>query len=416
MVGGFGDCVFEIGRMFRNEGVSIKHNPEYTAFELYKLYATREEMMAIVEGSVEYANTKLNGSSTMMYQGQEFETKGPWPRISMPEAVKDKTGIDFMAITSDEDARKAATNKGFKVPPRMRWGEVINLLFEETVEETLSAPCHIIDHPLDISPLAKQKDDEPRLTSRFESFINGWEIGNGFSELNDPAEQRRRLEMQMENYDAGDDEAHQMDEDFLNALSFGMPPTGGLGMGLDRLAMLLTDTTNIRDVINFPTLRPLKEKNINKSSNATPSNTPVVDENQKRFIVAVNGKVEDPDKLMNAIGHAMAGLSGVKVSSDDAQYIDYVDGDGNVHPSISHYPVIILKAKNSNQLAKIRDEASARDIPYTDFLSTMQIGTTQEQLEATKATSGDDIDFMAVCMFGDTETLRKFTGKLSLYK
>lgn len=258
MVGGFGDCVFEIGRMFRNEGVSIKHNPEYTAFELYKLYATREEMMAIVEGSVEYANTKLNGSSTMMYQGQEFETKGPWPRISMPEAVKDKTGIDFMAITSDEDARKAATNKGFKVPPRMRWGEVINLLFEETVEETLSAPCHIIDHPLDISPLAKQKDDEPRLTSRFESFINGWEIGNGFSELNDPAEQRRRLEMQMENYDAGDDEAHQMDEDFLNALSFGMPPTGGLGMGLDRLAMLLTDTTNIRDVINFPTLRPIK--------------------------------------------------------------------------------------------------------------------------------------------------------------
>ncbi len=258
MVGGFNDCVFEIGRLFRNEGISIKHNPEFTTFELYKLYATRETMIAIVEGTVEHLNTKLNGSSIMTYQGQEFETTGPWPRISMPEAVKDKTGIDFMAIETDEEARKAAKDKGFKVPPRMRWGEVINLLFEETVEDTLSAPCHIIDHPLDISPLSKQKDDEPRLTSRFESFINGWEVGNGFSELNDPAEQRRRLEMQMENYEAGDSEAHQMDEDFITALSFGMPPTGGLGMGLDRLAMLLTDTTNIRDVINFPTLRPLK--------------------------------------------------------------------------------------------------------------------------------------------------------------
>lgn len=257
MVGGFGDCVFEIGRLFRNEGISIKHNPEFTTFELYKLYASREDMIAIVEGAVAHLNTALNGSSLMTYQGQEFETKGPWPRISMPQAVFEKTGIDFMAINNDEDARKAATDKGFKVPPRMRWGEVINLLFEETVEDTLSAPCHIIDHPLDISPLAKQKDDEPRLTSRFESFINGWEVGNGFSELNDPAEQRRRLEMQMENYEAGDSEAHQMDEDFINALSFGMPPTGGLGMGLDRLAMLLTDSTNIRDVINFPTLRPL---------------------------------------------------------------------------------------------------------------------------------------------------------------
>lgn len=258
MVGGFADCVFEIGRLFRNEGVSVKHNPEFTTFELYKLYATRDTMMAIVEGLVQHLALELNGSTVVEYQGKSFETKGPWPRLSMPEAVKQETGIDFLAIHSDEEARAAARAKGFKIQDRLRWGEVINFLFEETVEGKLSQPTHIIDHPLDISPLAKQQDADPRLTSRFESFINGWEVGNGFSELNDPDEQRRRFDLQMEDHAAGNDEAHQLDEDFITALGYGMPPTGGLGMGMDRLAMILTNATNIRDVINFPTLRPLK--------------------------------------------------------------------------------------------------------------------------------------------------------------
>lgn len=257
MVGGFADCVFELGRMFRNEGVSVKHNPEYTSFELYKLYATRDTMMEIVEGLVEYLAVELNGSTLINYQGKELETKGPWPRLSMPKAVQEQTGIDFLAIKTDEEARAAARARGYKIEDRLRWGEVINYLFEETVEGKLTQPTHIIDHPLDISPLAKQQDDEPRLTSRFESFINGWEIGNGFSELNDPEEQRRRFAMQLEDEEKGNDEAHQMDEDFLTALGYGMPPTGGLGMGMDRLAMILTDTTNIRDVINFPTLKPI---------------------------------------------------------------------------------------------------------------------------------------------------------------
>lgn len=256
MVGGFADCVFELGRMFRNEGVSIKHNPEYTSFELYKLYATRDTMMEIVEGLVQHLALALYGTTVINYQGKELETKGPWPRLSMPKAVQDETGIDFMAIKTDKEAREAARAKGYKIEDRLRWGEVINYLFEETVEGKLTQPTHIIDHPLDISPLAKQQDDEPRLTSRFESFVNGWEIGNGFSELNDPDEQRRRFEMQLEDQEAGNDEAHQLDEDFLTALGYGMPPTGGLGMGMDRLAMILTDATNIRDVINFPTLRP----------------------------------------------------------------------------------------------------------------------------------------------------------------
>lgn len=259
MVGGFADCIFEIGRLFRNEGISVKHNPEFTTFELYKAYATRETMIAIVEGVVQHLAQNLNGSKTITYQGTELNADGKWPRISMPQAVKEKTGIDFLAIDGDAAARDAARAKGYKIEDRLRWGEVIAKLFEDTVEGDLIQPCHIIDHPLDISPLAKQQDADPRLTSRFESYINGWEIANGFSELNDPAEQRRRLEAQMENHAAGDAEAHQMDEDFVTALGYGMPPTGGLGIGMDRLAMILTDTTNIRDVINFPTLRPIKD-------------------------------------------------------------------------------------------------------------------------------------------------------------
>ncbi len=427
MVGGFSDCVFEIGRLFRNEGISVKHNPEFTTFELYKLYATRDTMMDIVEGTVRHLAQNLNGSTTIHYQGKELETGKPWPRLSMPKAVQDATGIDFMAIKTDAEARDAARAKGFKIQERMRWGEVINFLFEETVEGKLEQPTHIIDHPLDISPLAKQQDDEPRLTSRFESFVNGWEIANGFSELNDPDEQRRRFEMQMEDQAAGNDEAHQLDEDFITALGYGMPPTGGLGMGMDRLAMILTDTTNIRDVINFPTLRPISvdgHKRVSRPANQTtpddqpvqPGQAPSADETRKRFVVVVNEKVTDTGKLMNAIGHAMAGLSGKLVGTEDACFVDYIDGDGGVHPAISHYPVIVLKAKNSNAIAKVRAEAAERNMPFTDFLTTMQIGKTQEQLDATAQAKGEGVEYMALCLFGDTEVIRGFTGKLSLYK
>lgn len=432
MVGGFADCVFEIGHMFRNEGISIKHNPEYTAFELYKAYATRDTMMEIVEGVVAHLAENLTGSTTLNYQGTELHTKGPWARISMPKAVLESTGINFLAIKTDAEARDAARAKGFKVEERMRWGEVIALLFEETVEDKLVQPTHVIDHPLDISPLSKEQEEDPRLTSRFESYINGWEIANGFSELNDPTEQRRRFELQMEDHAAGNDEAHQLDEDFLNALGYGMPPTGGLGMGMDRLAMILTDTTNIRDVINFPTLRPIHD-GAKKSAAKTAAPSKAVakadvsasgsaqqdhsqlDETAKRFIVVVNEKIENIGKVMNAIGHGMAGLVGSADASEFC-FIDYVDGSGEVHPSVSHYPVIVLKAKNANQILKVREEAKARGIHFTDFTETMTGGSSALQLEQTKAQATDQLNYMALCLWGETSTLREITGKLSLYK
>lgn len=430
MVGGFADCIFEIGRLFRNEGISVKHNPEFTTFELYMTYATRDTMMEIVEGVVQHLAQELNGSSVITYQGTALETKGPWPRISMLDSIKEATGIDFRAITDPTEARREALRVGVHAPDRiLRWGEIVNEVFAAKIEDNLKQPCHVIDHPLDISPLAKQQDADPRLTSRFESYINGWEIANGFSELNDPDEQRRRLEAQMENHAAGDDEAHQMDEDFLTALGYGMPPTGGLGMGLDRLAMILTDTTNIRDVINFPTLRPIKETQpklaAEKKTTVAAARTIVregndryldFDETTKRFVVVVNEKVENIGKLMNAIGHAMAGLAGNVAQGEDFCFVDYTDASGDVHPSISHYPTIILKAKNAAQLHKIREEAKARGVFYTAFSETMAAGSTRDQLVLTKEISTENMNYWALCLWGDTKTLKEFTGKLSLYK
>lgn len=433
MVGGFADCVFEIGHMFRNEGVSIKHNPEYTAFELYMAFATRDTMMAIVEGLVQHLALELNGSKVITYQGKQLDTTGPWKRISMIDSVKDATGIDFRAIHDDAEARREALRIGVHVQDRLRWGEVVAAVFEEKVEGSLEQPCHIIDHPLDISPLAKQQDEDPRLTSRFESYINGWEVGNGFSELNDPAEQRRRFELQMADHDAGNDEAHQMDEDFVTALGYGMPPTGGLGMGLDRLAMILTDTTNIRDVINFPTLRPIKTTDGKAVSKPQPPSASMrdpalqtvregndryldIDENTKRFVVVVNEKIENMGKLMNAVGHAMAGLAGGVARDEDFCFVDYTDASGTVHPSVSHHPVIVLKAKNAAQIFKIREEAKARGLHFTNFADTMAAGSTRDQLVLTREQTSDQLNYMALCLWGDTATLKDITGKLSLYR
>ena len=257
VVGGF-DKVYEMGKMFRNEGMDTTHNPEYTAMEVYAAYQDYNDMMELTENLVATVAEKVLGKTVIEYDGVELDLTPPWRRISMVEAVKEYAGVDFANIETDEEAVKVAEEKGLTLEPSKKTrGNIINEFFEEFCEEHMIQPTFVTGHPVDISPLAKRNPEDPRYTNRFEAFINTKEIANAFSELNDPIDQRERFTAQIEAKRLGDDEAHPMDEDFLNAIEVGLPPTGGLGIGIDRLIMFLTGETSIRDVILFPTMKPL---------------------------------------------------------------------------------------------------------------------------------------------------------------
>lgn len=258
IVGGF-EKVYEIGRNFRNEGISIKHNPEFTMMELYQAYANFEDIMELTENMIAYIVEKVHGTLDISYQGETLHFKTPWRRLQMLDGIHEYAGVDFHNIKDDAEARSVARAKGLHVEEDATRGQIINEFFEEFVEPKLIQPTFVIGHPVEISPLAKRNAKNPAYTDRFEAFAYGRELGNAFSELNDPIDQRKRFEAQMAEREKGDDEAHMMDEDFLRALEFGLPPTGGLGIGIDRLVMLLTDSASIRDVILFPTMRPREE-------------------------------------------------------------------------------------------------------------------------------------------------------------
>lgn len=257
IVGGF-DKVYEIGRLFRNEGMSIKHNPEFTNIELYSAYEDYNDMMDIAEEIVSTIAKNVLGTTKISYQGVDIDLTPGWKRISMIDSIKEVTGIDFNEINTDEEAQKLAKEKHVEYDDiKNTRGHIINAFFEEFVEETLIQPTFIIDYPVEISPLTKRKKSDKRLTERFEMFIGGREYGNAYSELNDPIDQYERFLKQVEAKNKGDEEAGGMDLDFVNALEIGLPPTGGLGIGLDRLIMLLTDSASIRDILLFPTMKPL---------------------------------------------------------------------------------------------------------------------------------------------------------------
>ena len=257
IVGGF-DKVYEMGRMFRNEGMDIKHNPEFTNIELYSAYEDYNDMMDITEDMFRTVAQKVLGTAKINYQGVDIDLESPWKRITMIDAIKEVTGVDFNTIETDEQAVAIAEEKKVEIDPiKKTRGDIINTFFEEFVEETLTQPTFIYDYPVEVSPLTKRKPSDKRLTERFEVFIGGREYGNAYSELNDPIDQYERFKKQAEARDAGDEEANMMDEDFITALEYGMPPTGGLGIGIDRLIMLLTNSASIRDVLLFPTMKPL---------------------------------------------------------------------------------------------------------------------------------------------------------------
>ncbi|MDR3295675.1 MAG: lysine--tRNA ligase [Clostridiales Family XIII bacterium] len=257
-VGGL-DRVYEMGKMFRNEGMDKNHNPEYTAMELYQAYGNMETMIDIAENLIAGAAKAATGSMSIEYQGKKFNLAPPWERLSMQDAVKKWAGVDFDRIQTDEEAKEAAKAHGLEDWEKMTRGLVICELFEKYCEDHLDGPVFITGHPVEISPLAKRDPKDPRITRRFEAYINCWEVANAFSELNDPIDQYQRFKAQQEQLEGGDEEAHPMDEDFVNALEVGLPPTGGMGIGIDRVIMLITNAPSIRDVILFPTMKPLED-------------------------------------------------------------------------------------------------------------------------------------------------------------
>jgi len=258
LVGGF-DKVYEIGRIFRNEGISHKHNPEFTMLESYESYADYQDVMGMVEEMLAFIGREVLGDATISYKGEVIDLSPPWRRTTLRDAILEESGVDFFACKDADALRAAAQQRGINLPQGLGYGKLVDELLSTFVEAKLIQPTFLLDYPVELSPLAKQKADDPRLVERFEGFVGGMEIANAFSELNDPAEQRARFAHQAGLREAGDEEAETLDDDFLFALEHGMPPAGGLGIGIDRLTMLLTDNASIREVILFPQMRRLPQ-------------------------------------------------------------------------------------------------------------------------------------------------------------
>lgn len=260
IVGGM-ERVYEMGRIFRNEGMDVRHNPEFTTIEIYQAYTDYEGMMELAEGMISTVCQKLHGKTAVTFDGEEINLAAPWARMTMKEAVKKYSGLDFDEIKTADEAEALMKAKGIEIEEsgKMTLGQLLNLAFEETVEDNLVQPTFITEYPVEVSPLAKRIKDNPMFTERFELFVTRRELANAFSELNDPVDQRERFLAQVAAREAGDEEANMMDEDFVTALEYGMPPTGGIGIGIDRLVMLLTDSYSIRDVLLFPTMKPIEK-------------------------------------------------------------------------------------------------------------------------------------------------------------
>ena len=318
IVGGL-ERVYEIGRVFRNEGVDTRHNPEFTLMELYQAYTDYEGMMELTESMFRYLAEKVCGSTKISYNGIEIDLGKPFERLTMNDAIKKYAGIDFDQVADDEAAKKLAAEHHIEYEERHKKGDIINLFFEEYCEKELIQPTFIMDHPIEISPLTKKKPSDPNKVERFELFINTWEMCNAYSELNDPIDQRERFKAQDALADAGDEEANHTDEDFLNALEIGMPPTGGIGYGIDRLVMLLTDSPAIRDVLLFPTMKSLDAKKGEGKAEKAVENAAVAEEKVAEKIDFSNVKIEPLfEEMIDFDTFAKADFRAVKILECEA--------------------------------------------------------------------------------------------------
>ena len=318
IVGGL-ERVYEIGRVFRNEGLDTRHNPEFTLMELYQAYTDYNGMMELTENLYRYVAQEVLGTTTITYKGVEMDLSKPFERITMVDAVKKYAGVDFDQIKTLEEARAIAKEKGVEFEPRHKKGDILSLFFEEFAEEHLIQPTFVLDHPVEISPLTKKKPGNPDFVERFEFFMNGWEMANAYSEINDPIDQRERFRAQEELLAQGDEEANHTDEDFLNALEIGMPPTGGIGYGIDRMVMLLTDSAAIRDVLLFPTMKSLDAKKGEGKAEKAVENAAVAEEKVAEKIDFSNVKIEPLfEEMIDFDTFAKADFRAVKILECEA--------------------------------------------------------------------------------------------------
>lgn len=417
MVAGF-EKTFEIGRAFRNEGVDREHNPEFTMMEYYYGYADYIKNMEMQERLMAFVVKEVTGSYVVKVGETEVNFEAPYPRRTFAEIIKEITNVDILAYEALEDLQKAMREYGFKIDPKWGRGHLVDEFYKEYVRPNLIQPVFVTHHPKDLKPLAKEDPQNPGFTQSFQLLANGFELSNNYSELNDPIDQKERFDAQKELDAAGDDETMTSDEEFVEALEYGMPPVSGTGIGIDRFVALITNSHHIREVIAFPLMKPktathtiTSKGNIQKPSDKID----LPDENSKRFVVVLNSKIET-GKLMNALGHITAGLVGNLVDKDEACFLDYNDKNGELHAQISHYPFIVLKAENSNQLKTLRINLREKGIQYFDFTDTMTIGSSKDQIKATAEKGEEELEYYGVCMFAVTEEIKEITKKFSLFR
>ncbi len=430
IVGGF-ERTFEIGKVFRNEGMDPSHLQEFTACEHYAAWWNYEDNIRFTENMLEFLTTGLFGTTKVSIPDSEgklieADFKPPYPVVSFRELLLKDAGIDINADDTAEKLRAAIRAKDIVVEDmdKLGYGNLIDALYKKTSRRKIVNPTFLIGHPVELSPLARKNDADPRIVDRFQLVAVGWELVNAYSELVDPVDQAERFEQQAAAQGAGDDEAHGKDDEYVKAMEYGMPPISGWGMGIDRIVALLTHQDNLRDVVLFPLVRPEQDSVIASKAKQSPEKKPAAsssqpsslpDETTKRFVAVLSKKAET-GRLMNALGHMAAGLVGGHGLGDDGTFLDYQDRDGSVHSPISHFPFIVLSADNSSQLSKVIEQAKELNIPYNFFTDTMTIGGSDPQREATRAKAATELEYWGVCLFGDTEQLKPLTKKFSLFR
>tara|TARA_R110000868_G_scaffold190862_1_gene434809 strand:- start:110181 stop:112154 length:1974 start_codon:yes stop_codon:yes gene_type:complete len=421
VVGGF-DRVFEINRNFRNEGVSVRHNPEFTMMEFYAAYWDYHDLMDFSAKLMEHVAVKVMGTTELTYGEHKISLKAPFEKLSMKEALLTIGKVEEKDLETIESMKAVAKSRGVALSKWGDYGQCFLELFEELCEEKLINPTFIYDYPTSTSPLSRPRDDNPEWTERAELFAVGRELGNLFSELNDPVDQANRFQDQIDQMESGNDEAMAYDEDFVRALEYGMPYAGGMGIGIDRFVMLLTNQPSIRDVILFPHLRPEggdaetsnKPAATNVSGEVTAS-APVaaIDTSNYKFVCVVNKKAETAD-VMNAAVKMAAGLGAsfggnIKLSK-------FKDAGEEEHGNVPSVPVVVLRADNANQIRKVRAGAVEGDIAFSDFNAQMAAGTPAEQRKAVQAVADDALEYAGICLFGDADKISELTKKFSMYR